>query len=151
MAPKLKGSFDRPVDIKGRTVLAEVLRAALLGISAQWVISRSLDGLCLLLCPDSVWDARISDRLEQLSTSSPNHQALKRIMHADAFDVTSSAAGRLLIPAKLLQAAGIGRRCTQNGVGQVVEIWDSQRWSEYQRKSEERRDRLTEGIDQFGL
>ena len=120
-------------------------------LSPRWVISRSLDGLCLILCPEPVWDATISERLEKVSTSKSNHLALGRLTHAGAFDVTCNSAGRLLIPSALLKAAGIVRQCTQIGFGNKVEIWSTERWKEYEERFEQNREQLTEGIEQFGL
>ena len=48
-----------------------------------------------------------------------------------AFEAALDRQGRVLIPAKLAQYAGLSRDVTLTGVDDRLEIWDTEEWNRY--------------------
>ena len=56
---------------------------------------------------------------------------LSRMFFSMAFEATLDRQGRVLIPTKLAQYAGLSRDVTVTGVDDRLEIWDSGEWNRY--------------------
>jgi MraZ protein len=66
--------------------------------------------------------------LEGLHPLSPDYVRLERFLNAYSSEVELDAAGRVMLPAKLLEQAGLGREVTVIGVGNRLEVWDREAW-----------------------
>ena len=79
----------------------------------------------------SAYDAYTQASLATLHPLSPEAQKLKRFFSAGALDTELDAAGRVMVPAFLLEHAGLGKEVVVAGSGDALEIWDRTTWAEY--------------------
>ena len=63
-----------------------------------------------------------------------------------AFEATLDRQGRVLIPTKLAQYAGLSRDVTVAGVDDRLEIWDTEEWNRYLAEADET---FAEMIEEF--
>ena len=56
---------------------------------------------------------------------------LSRMFFSMAFEATLDRQGRVLLPTKLAQYAGLSRDVTLAGVDDRLEIWDTTEWNRY--------------------
>ena len=62
---------------------------------------------------------------------------LRRHFHGGAFDESLDAAGRIRLPKKLIEHAGLGEGpCVIVGSDDWFEIWSAERWAAYEMEME---------------
>lgn len=72
---------------------------------------------------------------------------LSRMFFSTAFEAGLDRQGRVLIPTKLAQYAGLERDVTITGVDDRLEIWDAGEWSRYVEGADES---FAEIVEEFG-
>jgi MraZ protein len=73
--------------------------------------------------------------LEELNTrvfSGEDVRGVKRVFFANTMRVELDASGRILIPEKLREGAGLGKEIVLIGVGDRAEIWPKGAWEKYE-------------------
>jgi len=135
--PVLVGEYDVTLDAKNRIAVPSRLRTAFGdGIYIAKEYERCLGGYG----PDE-----FRQRLHEEAASTRDGSAARR----DAKRFTASNAmhqeeldrqGRVTLPARLLEYAGISREATVIGVQDHIEIWDRAAWAEYLKHLEEEAD-----------
>ena len=98
------------------------------------VITRGLDG-CLSVYSRASFEV-LAERMGTLDPFSRETRTMQRYFFTGAPPVELDKAGRMVIPAKLLESAGIQREVTVAGVYDHLEIWDRARWREQMREAE---------------
>ena len=127
------GEHERLLDEKGRLSLPPVFRRYL---PEAAFIARSGNAPCLLLFPPEEIQ-RVADRLKERVRAGevpPNEQ---RRWAASINEVRTDAQGRLAIPPKLREQAGLEREIVLIGVVDRAEIWDAAAWAAVERASDE--------------
>jgi MraZ protein len=119
----LLGEHEHALDEKNRLTLPSKLRGA---FDEGAVVTRGLDG-CLLVWPLSAW-AEMAERLQAVDQFSADGRKIRRHFFSGAAQGELDKQGRLVIPATLLEAAGITREVTVAGVSDHLEIWDRAAW-----------------------
>jgi MraZ protein len=66
----------------------------------------------------------------RLPTLNPAVRRLQRLMVGHATDLDLDSHGRVLIPPKLREYAGLARQAMLIGQGSRFELWDEQHWNE---------------------
>jgi MraZ protein len=66
----------------------------------------------------------------RLPTLNPQARRLQRLMVGHATDLELDSHGRVLIPPKLREYAGLTRQAMLIGQGSRFELWDEQHWNE---------------------
>ena len=94
------------------------------------VLTQGLDG-CLSLYPEEEW-TRIQKRLETLSFTQSDYRYFNRRLHQFSSLVRIDKSGRIHIPDKLRQSAGLGKNVLGIGANQTIEIWDPDRHQAYE-------------------
>jgi len=122
----LLGTHSYQLDAKGRISLPTRFRDRL---SDGAFLTLGQDG-CLWVFPQSDWE-RISDDVHQASLGSADGRAYSRIFFGSAEGVTLDGQGRLTVPLRLRQLAGIGREAVVLGVRDRMEVWDRAAWERY--------------------
>jgi MraZ protein len=122
----LLGTHSYQLDAKGRISLPARFREAL---ADGAYLTLGQDG-CLYVFPRSEWD-RISGEVDAASIASSEGRAYSRIFFGSAEGVTPDGQGRLTIPLRLRQAAGIDREAVVLGVRDRMEVWDRAAWDRY--------------------
>lgn len=128
-ALKFRGIASATLDAKGRMALPARHREIVAAVSqGAVVVTISAVDLCLRLYPRSIWEA-FQDRLESLPNVRPSVRRIQQMMIGHATDLELDGNGRLLLPAKLREYAGLSKKLCLVGLGEKVEIWDDDRWN----------------------
>jgi transcriptional regulator MraZ len=84
----------------------------------------------LFAFPPEEWAAFKSNIKANANLSAKGRQ-LSRMFFSMAFEAALDRQGRVLIPPKLAQYAGLNRDVTIAGVDDRLEIWDTGEWNQY--------------------
>ena len=122
-----RGTFDYSLDAKNRLTVPARFRAAL---SDGVVLAKRVAGCVAVWRPDD-YDAYMQAALERFHPMSPEAEQLQRFFSANAHDTELDSAGRIGVPAFLLDHAGLGKEVVVTGAGQCLEVWDRQAWQDY--------------------
>ena len=119
------GEHTQKMDTKGRTIVPAKFREEL-GNSV--VITRGLDG-CLFAYSKEAWEA-LEEKLSSLPFADKKVRDFNRIFLAGAADLETDKLGRVLMPSVLRRFASLDKEVVWVGVGNRIEIWDIDKWSE---------------------
>jgi MraZ protein len=119
------GQFSYTLDSKGRLTIPSRFREEL---PVQIVVTRGLDR-CLVVYPIEVW-REISQKVTSLPITDPRGRALRRVFFADAADAELDKQGRVLIPDRLREYAGLdlSSEVVIVGLDRFIELWNPARW-----------------------
>ncbi len=120
----LLGEYDHTIDEKNRLTLPARFRQAL---ASGVVLTRGLDA-CLNVYGSGDWHRLVEARLAPLDPLAPEARALQRFFYAGAVEAEPDRQGRVMVPAALLEHAGLEREVTIVGLGDRLEIWDRAAW-----------------------
>ena len=122
-----RGTFDFTLDAKNRLTVPSRFRAAL---ADGVVLAKGIERNVALWTPDA-YDAQIAAALAGRNPASPQARELRRFFSANAHDTELDSAGRVMIPAFLLEHGGLGREVVVTGAGECLEVWDRDAWRDY--------------------
>lgn len=142
----LKGQYSNSIDAKGRIVLPKKYRPTL---NEQVVVSRGLDG-CLSVYPIEKWQ-EIEKKLAALPTTKKQARDYARLILSSAEDLELDNMGRINLPAHLIKLANLEKNCIIIGLGEYLEIWDENKWNEYNQNVEESFEEIAESLVDFEL
>jgi MraZ protein len=128
-----RGTFEHTLDAKHRLTVPAKYRAAL------------RQGLVLSIAPETtpgspralaIWtladhEAYAAAALGKLNPLGPDIRELKRLLFNSSFEMELDSAHRLMIPAGLIQFAGLDKDVTLTGSGECLEIWDREAYATY--------------------
>jgi MraZ protein len=121
-----RGQYEHNLDSKDRLTIPVRFRNA---FADGVVLAQGLDP-CVEVYPLSA-HAEVEERfLAGLDPFSREGRAKQRRFHARSSDETLDSAGRLRIPKKLRDAAGLDGPVIIAGVMNRLEIWNPDRWDE---------------------
>ena len=123
----LTGEYSHSIDAKGRLIIPSKIRDEL---GEQFAVTKGLDG-CLLLYPEDSWEA-FTMKLQSLPSSNSKSRKLQRFFLGGALVTEFDKQRRILLPANLLEFAGMQKEADAVvvGVGNHAEIWSSTKWEE---------------------
>jgi MraZ protein len=148
-----RGANQVTLDAKGRMVLPTRYREHLAERSSGRLVVTVDRDRCLLLYPTPDWD-EIQRKLMRLPTLNATARSLQRLMVGHATDVELDSHGRVLLPPKLREFAGLTREAVLIGQGNRFELWDETRWNERREewlKSEELPATLSAELESLSL
>src|SRR5919199_363897 len=122
----LLGEHEHSLDDKNRLTLPARLREA---FADGVVVSRGMDG-CLYAHPRAEWQ-RLAERIHALDPLSREARVMRRHFFSGAIAGELDKQGRMVLPAALIESAGLGREITVAGVYDHLEIWDRAKWREH--------------------
>ena len=125
----MNGQYAHNIDAKGRLFIPTKLRDEL-GGTLHVTIGQDH---CLSVYSDESW-AAFTDKLKALSY---NEVKKLRALFAYAADCEPDAQGRILLPAKLREYAGLDHDVTIIGSRSFAEIWNTEAWNANQETSDE--------------
>ena len=120
----LLGEYEHTLDDKNRITLPAKFRAA---FAAGVVVTRGMDG-CLYAYRQEDWDKLVDGRLAGLDPLSQEGRRMQRFFFSGAAEAELDKQGRVMIPAALIEHAGLGRNVVIAGVRDHLEIWDGAAW-----------------------
>lgn len=136
------GTFEHSLDDKGRVVLPSTFRAQL----AERGILSQLDR-CLGLWTEAEFKD-VADRLRDKIRSGEAPQEALRAFAANAHEVRPDSQGRITVPQRLRDFAGLTREAVVIGAIDRVEIWDAARWTDLADRAD---DSLIDAVTVLGL
>jgi MraZ protein len=119
----LLGEYEHTLDDKNRLTLPAKFRDAFAG---GVVVTRGMDG-CLHAYTREDF-GRLVERMRALDPLSRETRVLHRHFFSGANDAEPDKQGRVMIPAALIEAAGLRKEVVVAGVYDHVEIWDRAAW-----------------------
>ena len=125
---RLLGNIEAKVDAKGRVFLPAVFRKGLQSEKEESLIMRKdVFQPCLVLYPESVWNAQMDLLRNRLNRWNRAHQEIYRQFVSDVEMITLDGNGRFLIPKRYLKMADIEQEVKFIGMGDTIEIWSAAR------------------------
>ncbi len=122
-----RGTFDHTLDAKNRVTVPSKFRAELEGAV---VVARGLER-CVSLWTPAGYERFTQDYLSELHPRSLGGRQFRRILSANAFETELDSAGRVMLPATLVQYAGLSRDVVVVGAEESLEVWDRAAWVAY--------------------
>lgn len=137
-----RGANKLTLDTKGRMVMPTRYRDRIAERSQGRLVVTVDRDQCLLLYPLPDWE-EIERKLMALPSLNEQARRLQRLMVGHATDLDIDNHGRVLLPPKLREFAGLTRAAMLIGQGNRFELWDEARWNE-------RRDEWLKGAENGG-
>lgn len=136
------GTFEHSLDEKGRVVLPSTFRdhMAVKGFLSQF-------DRCLGLWTEEGF-ADVARRLTDKIRDGLAPQDAMRAFAANAHEVRPDSQGRITIPQRLREFAGLEREAVVIGAIDRIEIWDAARWADQSAQADQS---LTQAVTALGL
>ena len=138
----LTGTHPRTLDDKKRLGVPNRLREQL-GKPATLFVTPGPDQ-CLWLYTQAALE-QLAARLDQAPATDAEARVFRRLYFAQTKAVDLDRNGRILVPDRLAQFAGLEREVVLIGVRDHLELWDAQRWQQYLSANAPRFDAVAEG------
>ncbi|MDR0967169.1 MAG: division/cell wall cluster transcriptional repressor MraZ [Myxococcales bacterium] len=122
------GNFEHTIDVKGRTSVPADYRK-LLSEDRIVVTPAPGDDRCLHVYPLNAWQD-FATKLAQRSSSEPGVRQIYRTYVAQAAAIEIDKLGRILLPPKLRQWAGLEKDVVWVGQLNRMELWEPERWEQ---------------------
>ena len=136
------GEYEHAIDEKSRLTLPARFRDDRGG---GVVIAKAIDSNLDVYARES-WTAVVESRLADLDPFSRETRELQRYFFSGAVDAVPDKQGRVLVPPKLAERAGLEREVVVVGVYDHLEIWDRAAWAEHLQAVEGRVDDVAERL-----
>lgn len=121
------GRFAHNLDTKGRLAVPARFRASL---EEGLVLTRGLDR-CVAAYPMTAWE-ELASKVAALPMTDPAARQFRRMVFAEATNLTLDGQGRVVVPSELREYAGIDREAVIIGVHTSFEIWAPSAWEAMQ-------------------
>jgi MraZ protein len=137
------GTFDHTLDAKNRLTVPSKFRSALAG---KVFLVKGADR-CLSVYPEDAYTEMTRAALAGLNPHAPQTRELRRYFYSNAQDVELDGAGRIMLPARFMEHAGISSRdVVVAGAGDCLELWDRATWETYDADLAQRAPDLTASL-----
>jgi MraZ protein len=138
----LTGTHPRTLDDKKRMALPKRVREQL-GEPDTLFVTPGPDQ-CLWVYTRQGLE-QLAERLDQAPATDAEARVFRRLYFAQTEAVDVDRTGRILVPERLGQFAGIQREVVLIGVRDHLELWDAARWQAYLTQHAPRFDQVAEG------
>jgi len=138
----LTGTHQRTLDDKKRLGMPRKLRDQLGEVDTLFVTPGP--DQCLWLFTQTELE-QLAGKLDQAPVADAEARVFRRLYFAQTEAVDVDKSGRILIPDRLAQFAGLQREVVLLGVRDHLELWDAQRWQQYLTQNAPRFDAVAEG------
>ena len=138
----MKGTYEHNVDAKGRLFIPTKLRDEL---GDNFVMTKGLDG-CLSLYSQKNW-AIMEEKIASLPSSKA--RSLQRYFFSYAMECEPDSQGRVVIPQVLREFAGITKAVVVIGIVDKAEIWDAEKWRQYNESIDE--EDVLKSMEELGI
>ena len=124
----LTGTHPRTLDDKKRMALPKRVRELLQDPETLYVTPGPDQSLWLYTQKGL---EQLSEKLDQTPATDAEARVFRRLYFAQTEAVDVDKSGRVLIPDRLVQFAGLKHEVVLLGVRDHLELWDAQRWQAY--------------------
>ena len=126
---KLSGEINVTLDDKYRITLPAQFRKEM---DVTTVVVTKGGEKCIWLSTEAKWDKEYGNYVTELTDAfSLKDRMLRRKYLAPKQDVSIDSAGRILLPESLRKHAMIEKECVVIGLGDYLEIWNTQRYNDF--------------------
>ncbi|MGR1219181.1 division/cell wall cluster transcriptional repressor MraZ [Metapseudomonas otitidis] len=124
-----RGANAISLDAKGRIAMPSRYRDELLSRCAgQLIVTIDAVDRCLTLYPLPEWEI-IEAKLRELPSLREETRRLQRLLIGNAVDLELDGNGRFLVPPRLREYAGLGKKAMLVGQLNKFQIWDEDAWN----------------------
>ena len=125
------GEHQHTLDSKGRVILPSRFRERL----ADGLVFAPSQERCIDVYPLDAFEERVKE-LRTVPRENQRARAYLRVFLAGAQQEQPDAQGRVTVPPRLRDYAGLDKELTINGADEKVEIWDLATWEAYRATAE---------------
>ena len=137
------GTFDHTLDAKNRLTVPSRFRATLAG--TVFLVKGAEP--CLSLYPAATYEAMAQAALAAMNPLSSQKREFSRLFYANAMSMELDGAGRIMLPPRFMEHAGIrSREVVVAGAGDCLELWDRANWESYDADLAQRAPDLTASL-----
>ncbi len=123
------GEYTCKVDSKGRILFPAALKKQMAaGEEPRFVVKKDIFDRCLVLYPMDEWQRQNELIRSRINPYNKEHNAFLRNFYRGAAEIVLDGNNRMLLPKRLLEAAGIGRTAVLAGMGSKIEIWSEEEY-----------------------
>ena len=122
------GEFEHSLDVKGRVILPAKFRDQL---ADGAVVTKGRGGCLWVLTPEEF--TSVSELVREQSKRGAKELNAARAFFSGSDEVQPDKQGRVALPLKLREFAGLEREVVVACVFSRIEIWDKERWLEHDR------------------
>lgn len=143
MANMFTGEYNHSLDAKGRVIMPAKFREEL---GESFMLTMGFDG-CICVYSNEEWMAFV-EKLRTLPELRKEARQTIRHFVARAAQCEVDKQGRILIPQKLREYAGLTKDIVFVGVLSKIEVWSKERWEE---SDIDDMDDIAEKLSSFGI
>jgi MraZ protein len=141
----LTGTHPRTLDDKNRLGLPRRVREQL-GEPTTLFVTPGPDQCLWIYSQEGL--ERLAEKLDQSPATDAEARVFRRLYFAQTESVDVDRTGRILVPERLIQFAGLRHEVVLIGVRDHLELWDARRWQDYLTQNAPRFDAVAEGAFQ---
>lgn len=129
------GSSTHSIDAKGRLAIPAGFRDALGAMNDDKLVITTLPNAdhYLVCYPIADW-RNLADKISRLPELNEDVQAIKRRFFGNATECALDRQGRILVPPRLRQKAGLDGKAVLVGAQSYFEVWNEERWDDEERR-----------------
>lgn len=140
------GEYQHSLDTKGRVIIPSKFRDELGDV---FVMTKGLDN-CLFVYPMEEWNI-LQDKLKTLPLTKKDARAFVRFFFSGATECQLDKQGRILVPSNLRKHSDITKEVVIIGVSNRLELWDKERWDEYNTDADLNYESIAEKMVELGI
>jgi MraZ protein len=137
----LTGTHPRTLDDKKRLALPKRVREVL-GEPATLFVTPGPDQSLWVYTQAEL--ERLAEKLDQAPATDAEARVFRRLYFAQTEQVDVDRTGRVLVPERLAQFAGLGHEVVLIGVRDHLELWDAAKWQAFVDQNSPRFDAVAE-------
>jgi len=142
----LIGQYEHTIDAKKRLALPAKFRGEL---GDKVIITKGVEN-CLVVYTEKEWQI-FSEKLSNLPISQTGARSFARIILAGAMEIELDKLGRILLPDYLKNYAGLKKDVAVCGLSNRLEIWDLEKWNEYNKEAEKGVQEIVSQLGSLGI
>ena len=142
----LIGEYEHSLDTKGRLIMPAKLRE---DMGEKFIVTKGLDG-CLFGFSKNEWQ-NFEEKLKTLPLTNKNARDFVRFFLSGATECEIDKQGRFLIASNLREYATLEKDVVIIGVGTRLEIWDREKWKNYNSSENISADEIAENMTMLGI
>ena len=135
------GQFNHTIDEKNRLMIPRRMREE---AGVKVYILKGFDG-CLSVYKANTFEEVVRS-LSSLSFNQKDSRDYMRNQLASAFEIDVDKQGRIQIPTQIMNRYGLSKEVTVIGVGDHFEIWNADKYAEYEKNVSESFESIAEKI-----
>lgn len=142
----LIGEYEHTLDAKGRLIMPAKIRE---DIGEKFIVTKGLDG-CLFGFSQNEW-TNFEEKLKTLPLTNKNARDFVRFFLSGAIECEIDKQGRFLIASNLREYANMEKEVVIIGVGTRIEIWNRDKWKQYNSDENISADEIAENMTMLGI